>query len=339
MKIHPLVAAVLALVSASASAQSSVTLFGVVDVNIRSVSNSGVARNLTMSDDGLSSGRFGFRGVEDLGGGMKASFWLESDLNVDSGTTNPNGKLFARRSTASLSGNWGELRLGRDLTPSGAHSYLYDPFSVIGAGSSTNTSRMAALVPTYYRSDNAVQYFTPAMGGFQGQFTWAPDESGVNNVNRYVGTRLSYGGAGPFSVSASYGSTDVAGGKFKSIGLAGSYDFGMAKLMAHYYRDKLIAMQENRFLLGVSVPVGPGEIRASYVRSDAVKGTAAYNDSDASQIALGYVHNLSRRTALYTTFSRVANKGGATFAIGGGTPGITAGGKSTGFEAGVRHSF
>lgn len=338
MKLHPVVAATLALVSVAASAQSTVTLFGVADVNIRNVKNSGTNSNITMSDDGLSSGRFGFRGIEELGAGMKAGFWLESDINVDSGTTNPNGKLFARRSTASLISNWGELRLGRDLTPSGAHTYLYDPFGVIGVGGSASTSRFPALVPTFYRSDNAVQYFTPNLGGFQGQLTWAPDESGVNNVNRYVGTRLSYG-AGPLSVSASYGSTDVVGGKFKSIGLAGSYDFGMAKLMAHYYRDKLIATQENRLLLGVSLPVGPHEIRASYVRSDAVNGTAAYNASDANQVALGYVHNLSRRTALYTTFSRISNKGGATFAIAGGTPGLTPGGKSTGYELGVRHSF
>lgn len=335
MKLHPVVAATLALVSVAASAQSTVTLFGVADVNIRNVKNSGTNSNITMSDDGLSSGRFGFRGIEELGAGMKAGFWLESDVNVDSGTTST--KFFNRRSTASLISNWGELRLGRDLTPSGAHTYLYDPFGVIGVGGSTGVARFAGQT-TFYRSDNAVQYFTPNLGGFQGQLMWAPDESAVDNVNRYAGARLSYA-AGPFSVSGSYGSTDVVGGKFKTIGIAGSYDLGMAKLMAHYYRDKLVAAQENRLLLGVSLPLGPHEIRASYIRSDAVNGTAAYNNSDASKFAVGYVHNLSRRTALYTTFARISNKGGATFAIAGGAPGITPGGKSTGYELGVRHSF
>lgn len=336
-----LIALAVTAVAGIASAQSSVTIFGVTDVNIRNVKNSGVAGNTTMSGGGLSSNRFGFRGVEDLGGGLKAGFWLESDINVDSGTTNANGKLFARRSTASLMGNWGELRLGRDLMPSGAHSYIYDPFGVIGVGGSNNTSRMPALSPTYYRSDNAVQYFSPNLSGFQAQFSWAPDESGVNNVNRYVGTRLSYG-AGPLSVSASYGSTNLAVGKYQSVGLAGSYDLGVVKLMSHYYRDKIAGSatpEEKRFLVGVTVPMGAGEVRASYVRSDATGGTAAYNASDASQLALGYTHNLSKRTALYTTFARISNKGGATFAVSGGTPGITAGGNSTAYEFGMRHSF
>ncbi|MDP2818889.1 MAG: porin [Polaromonas sp.] len=337
MKHIATAAALLALAAGTASAQSSVTLFGVVDTNIRNVSNSGVASNTTLSNSGLSSGRFGFRGVEDLGGGLKAGFWLESDLNIDTGTTNANGKLFARRSTVSLMGNFGEVRLGRDLTPSGAHTYLYDPFGVIGLGGSANVARYAAQT-TFFRSDNAVSYFTPNLSGFQGQIMVAPDESGVNNVNRYSGTRLSYA-AGPVSVSGSYGTTNVVGGKFTTSGIAGSYNFGVATLMGHYYSDRLLTLKENRFLLGVTVPLGAHQIRASYLRSDATGGTAAYNASDANMLALGYVHNLSKRTALYATTSRISNKGGATFALAGGTPGITAGGTSSGYEFGMRHNF
>ncbi len=338
MKFHPLYAAALAaLASAGVNAQSSVTLFGVTDVNMRSVNNSGVASNTTMSGGGLSSNRLGFRGIEDLGGGLKAGFWLESDIALDTGTTNANGKFFARRSTVSLISNFGELRLGRDLNPSGAHSYMYDPFGVIGIGGSAGVARYAGQL-SFYRTDNAFQYFSPIVGGFQANLMYAPDESGVNNVNRYGGARLSYAN-GPMSVSVSYGSTDVTGGKFTTSGLAGSWDFGVAKLMAHYYRDKLLNAAESRYLVGVSVPVGAHEVRASYVNSNASGGTAAYNSNDADQMAIGYVHNLSKRTALYGTLSRISNKGGATFAIAGGTPGITPGGKSTGYELGVRHSF
>src|SRR6218665_3716843 len=87
MKNHRALALALAAASAGgASAQSSVTLFGVVDANVRYVKNSGLASNYGMSNSGLSSGRLGFRGIEDLGGGLKAGFWLESDVNADTGT-------------------------------------------------------------------------------------------------------------------------------------------------------------------------------------------------------------------------------------------------------------
>src|SRR5256885_9262552 len=83
MNLKHIVALSLAGIAASASAQSSVTLFGIVDVNTRYVNNSNLPSNLTMNNSGLSSGRFGFRGVEDLGGGLKAGFWLESDVNAE----------------------------------------------------------------------------------------------------------------------------------------------------------------------------------------------------------------------------------------------------------------
>ena len=86
--------------SSGASAQSSVTLFGVVDVGVRQVDNGGV-RQSQLSTDGLSSSRLGFRGVEDLGGGLKAGFWLESQVNADTGTTNAS-RFWHRRSTVSL---------------------------------------------------------------------------------------------------------------------------------------------------------------------------------------------------------------------------------------------
>src|SRR3989475_12622547 len=117
MNLKHIVALSLAGIAASASAQSSVTLFGIVDVNTRYVNNSNLPSNLTMNNSGLSSGRFGFRGVEDLGGGLKAGFWLESDVNADTGTFSSTGKFFQRRSTISLMGNFGEVRLGRDFSP------------------------------------------------------------------------------------------------------------------------------------------------------------------------------------------------------------------------------
>ncbi|GHC92901.1 porin [Pseudorhodoferax aquiterrae] len=354
MKINRALALSLAAASLGASAQSSVTLFGVVDANVRYVKNSGLSSNYGMSNSGLSSGRLGFRGVEDLGGGLKAGFWLESDVNADTGTISPTGKMFQRRSTVSLMGNWGEIRLGRDFSPASVHSFKYDPFGVIGIGGQNVTSRIPGAIASYYRHDNAVGYFTPNFGGLQAEFMFAPDEQATSNTGRHMSGRLSYDN-GPVSVSLSYGTTNVAyngtsTGKYKQLGLAGSYNFGVAQLIASMYRDDLpfgtygtagvTAGSEDRWLIGVNIPIGNDQIRASYVRTNARKGTAGYNDSDADKWAIGYVHNMSKRTSIYGTVSRVSNDGGANFAIAGGAP--TPGGwsgNSTGAEVGIKHSF
>lgn len=111
--------------------------------------------------------------------------------------------------------------------------------------------------------------------------------------------------------------------------------------MGHYYRDELqTAGKENRLSLGVTAPFGAHQIRASYNRSDATGGSAAWNANGATQLAVGYVHNLSKRTAMYGTVARISNDGAATFAIPGGSrSGMTAGGNSTGYEMGLKHSF
>ena len=152
MKKSLIALAVLAAAGA-ASAQSSVTLFGIVDATVQRVSNSDGGPSVTrLTNSGYNSSRLGFRGTEDLGGGMSASFWLEAGMNNDDGqgaATNTNnqasrcrllacngrqGLTFNRRSTVSLAGGWGELRLGRDYTPQFWNLTVFDPFGTNGAG-------------------------------------------------------------------------------------------------------------------------------------------------------------------------------------------------------------
>lgn len=350
MKIRYTSATALAALFAAtgAYAQSSVTMFGIVDVNTRYVNNSDLPNNITMNNSGLSSGRLGFRGVEDLGGGLKAGFWLESDVNADTGTFSSTGKMFQRRSTVSLMGNFGEIRLGRDFSPASQHTTKFDPFGVIGLAGSSVTSRMPSTTSSYYRHDNAMQYFSPKFGGAQLEVMYAPDESPTTDTGRHVAARLVYDN-GPLSLSAAYGSTNVnpAGDKLKQMGLAAAYDFGVIRLMSFFQRDDLpygtygtvISGAEDRILVGFTAPIGRNQIRGSYVRTNSRGGTAAFNRSDADKYSIGYVHNLSNRTALYTTGSYIRNKGGANFALAGGAPGLAAGGKSLGAEFGIRHSF
>ena len=123
MKKSLIALAVLAA-SGAAMAQSSVTLFGIVDTGVGYIDNGGneVAGSTAgqnkygMTTSGNATSRLGFRGVEDLGGGLKAGFWLEGQIDGDDG--NAAGFNFKRRSTLSLMGGFGEVRMGREQTPS-----------------------------------------------------------------------------------------------------------------------------------------------------------------------------------------------------------------------------
>ncbi|MBX3609744.1 MAG: porin [Hydrogenophaga sp.] len=326
--------------SSAALAQSSVTLFGIMDINIRNVSQGG--QSLTsMSQDGTASSRLGFRGVEDLGGGMSAGFWLEGSLNPDSGTSG--GLQFQRRSTVSLMGGFGEVRLGRDYTPTFWNHTVYDPFGTNGVGSSINTfGVLGSGATTLVRANNTLGYFSPKFGGFQAQLQYAFKETSVSqDPNKYAGVRLTYA-AGPLSLglaTASEGSAAANANAYKRTNFGASYDFGFIKPMFQYAQGKFqpnagATQKVKLVLLGLTAPVGPGLIKASYVRS-------SYDNfaDDAKQIAIGYEYGLSKRTALYANYARISNDAAATFGLSPNAAAVPAGGSSRGYEFGIRHAF
>jgi predicted porin len=330
--------------SSAALAQSSVTLFGIVDVNVRNVKQGGVSQS-SMGQDGTASSRIGFRGVEDLGGGMSASFWLEGALDPDTGTSG--GLTFQRRSTVSLSGGFGEIRLGRDYTPTFWNHTVYDPFGTNGVGSSVNTfGALGSGATTVVRANDAISYFTPNLSGFQAQIQYAFKEAQTDNTpNEYAGVRLTYS-AGPLSAAlatASEGSAAANVNAFKRTNLGVSYDLGFVKPMFQYTIGKFetnagVDQEVKHMMIGATAPVGPGLLKASYVRS-------SYDNfaGDANQFAIGYEYGLSKRTALYANYSRISNKTGAAFAVstevGATGAAVTAGDSSRGFEVGIRHAF
>ena len=428
MRTCSIALAVLA-VSGAAAAQSSVTLFGIIDTAVShySVKSSpyGIApaanplqfaganeRSQTaLSSGGMLPSRLGFRGTEDLGGGLAAGFWLEGPMSNDDGATPLN---FTRRSTVSFSGGFGELRLGRDYTPTFWVQTLFDPFSNSGVGGSAigsvsgNLNRIAALAgggplnpnitggaaDNYARASNMIGYFLPPnLGGFYGQAQFSlhentkssdtlgtPSKRGQNQ-----GFRLGYAN-GPLDVAVSYTQSSAVDAvlptgaaterKIANANLGASYDFGAAKLFAQLSRvqDKSSASVPVAFgvltgatkdtysgaLVGVTVPMGPGLIRASYAhvkfKDDA--GGAPSNpfapDPDASlgKFAIGYVHNLSKRTSLYATVARIrirngqnspalaiATGGAPTYLSSSNAPGGYAPRSATGYDFGIQHVF
>jgi len=285
------------------------------------------------------------RGTEDLGDGLKAGFWLETGLNVDSGTQSDATRFWNRRATVSLSGNFGEVRLGRDFTPTYLGYSDYDPFGDNGvAASGKFDSSLGTARDTGTRADNQIMYLTPGnLGGFYGRAAVAAGEGTAGK--KYYGGRAGWA-AGPIDVSASYGQTTVApvaGGedKFKTFDAGASYDFGVVKATGYFTQSKFANQKLQVYSLGAIVPVGVGQIKAAYTHANASGTTAAgvnVDANDADQVAVGYIYNLSKRTALYTTAAYVKNKGNATFAVAS-APTIAAGQKSTGLELGMRHAF
>jgi predicted porin len=335
-------------VAGVASAQSSVTLFGIVDATLAHGSGS-VSNKTQLTNSGYNSSRLGFRGTEDLGGGMSASFWLEAGLNNDNGSganTNTNnqstgstgggGLTFNRRSTVSLAGGWGELRLGRDYNPAFWNLTVFDPFGTNGVGT-TQTLNSIITGSTNVRASNTIGYFLPPnLGGFYGQAQVYLGENNSNAANdddgQGYGLRVGFA-SGPFNVALAYSRTEYLAGDVRQSNIGGQWDFGMAKLMGHYSSDRSGGLDGKGWLIGTLVPVGAGEIRAAYSQYE----TDAAGDPRTRKLAIGYVHNLSKRTALYATYARVRNNGGAAQALNGAVTGVNS--SSNGYDLGIRHSF
>jgi predicted porin len=341
-------------------ALAQVTVFGLIDLRVSRISNEGAGAVKGLNPSGIGPSRWGLRGVEDLGDGAYAGFHLESQIQPDVGTSNAN-KFWNRRSTVHLgSRKWGELRLGRDVTPSYRITTQFDPFTangiaadinLVSAGPNANNRPAALRINSYNQADNAIGYFLPgsdgdsSTGSVYGQVMLAPGEGGTGD--RYAGIHLGWKGRN-LEVAGHTARNDPATGsailRYKTSGVAASYAFMTGTtVMAQYQVERSerasgIEYEEKWWLLGAVHRVGAGEIRASYGHRNAT-GNAAESRNDATLQALGYVHHLSKRTALYTTYARLDNAGTGTYLLPNGPTSIAPGGASTGFEFGIRHRF
>lgn len=346
MKKSLIALAVLAA-SGAAMAQSSVTLYGVLDTGLTYSKGDESVYGMTHVGGNVNS-RLGFRGVEDLGNGLKATFNLEAGMGVDDGNNymdkDSNGMAFRRTSTVGLEGNFGSVRLGRMLTSSYLAVSRYDAFGDTGIGASLAWKRDYAA-----RSENAVSYSSPSFSGFKfgAEYGFGENKSAANN--RYMGLAGTYDN-GPLSLGLGYDYANrghnngaKAVDNLTTWQLGGAYNFGVAKVMGFYKNTKEEApgaansIKLKTFGLGVSAPVGAaGEVKASYNNHK-----LSDKNGKAQQLSLGYVHNLSKRTALYGTYAYLKNKDGVVFTdLNGAMPGAGLdSGKQHGLQAGIRHAF
>jgi predicted porin len=336
-----------AFAAGAAQAQSSVTLYGIVDVNYMwqelptSVGTPAAPRISQESFSAINSGhqsgsRWGLRGSEDLGGGLKAIFTLEGGYSPDTGTLGQGGRLFGRQAWAGLQGGWGAVVLGRLATfSSGTGSFdmfgRTDPF-LTGFG-------LASLGNTFYsanalRVDNAIAYQSPKWAGFRG---------GIGYTTRIDGNEVAPSGnnadaiiaainweAGPFWVSVTYDSIDnpTGGSDQKHLQVGATFDLGPVRLHGGYADQSNIGaipdaptggtgsflvlpagfkpFDTSAYMLGATWTIGAFKVFGSWQMQDADSQTGPDRsfDPDFDIWALGGSYNLSRRTNLYASYAQ-----------------------------------
>jgi predicted porin len=359
--------AIAGLASTAAFAQSNVTVYGRVDYGYvnRSSGDGASIENGTRSEfaSGVEGGsRLGFKGSEDLGNGLKAIFELEYGLGIDAaGGAAPNNTFWNRHSYVGLTGDFGTVVGGRVDGDRYSVINSYDPF---GGGTVANaiTAFGGGQVT---RGDNAIAYISPNFSGFriltfyttrlvgQEQTGLTTTPTGQQNTGdlRGAGLNIEYAN-GPIRATVNYekfAQKGISNSDVKVGEIAGSYDFGVAKVSALYDSVKADATPVDadlrNWLVGVSVPVsGTSLVRAVYTRhTDKNDGNNDYN-----KFGIGFQYKLSKRTDIYTDYARISNSSTAAGAIGfSGVAGSadypqTAGSSlygTRGFDVGIAHSF
>ena len=294
--------AVLGAFAGVASAQSSVTIYGLLDQSVAK-SNGGTAPN--PGTPGLSKAwtvqqsagsRLGFRGNEDLGGGLSAQFQIEHRFNPDTGTAGAvfwQGRSFVQLTSAAI----GSVYLGRDYTPAFWPAVKSDPFGWDGVGQIGTASFAGYLTPGTgaVRTDNTVGVKSANFGGLTVQAAIGASET--SGLGRNQGFNVEYAG-GPLYAALGYekiskGSNDGTG----VTNFALHYDFGFVKAIGYYAQSKTGfngADTNKMFSLAATAPLGAGLVKAQYYRVD-----PAGSSNNYSKLGLGYDYQLSKRTGLY----------------------------------------
>ncbi len=315
--------AALAVVGA-ASAQSSVTLYGRIDASLASTktTNTGFVAGVT-TDAGaqIRSGahtgsRWGLKGSEDLGGGLKAIFQLEQGFNIDTGAPSST-REFHRQAFVGLTGGFGSLTVGRQYDPIDNMYGAHDAFGYSGYGAMNyafNTNCAILGLPAgsqgpgdcIGRQDNSVFYTTPSMGGFNAGVMWAPGENKAAGVSagRMYGLQAGYAN-GPINIGGAWQSNKLTGNStaVKNWELGGSYDLAVAKLFLQFEGSKIggaVDAKDTGYQIGAVIPLGAPSLMISYARENQKAGGAKY--ATASALSLMAQYPLSKRTYVYAAY-------------------------------------
>nr|WP_315197038.1 porin [uncultured Aquabacterium sp.] len=341
-------AALLALVGA-AQAQSSVKLYGYVEAGVGSFKAVDGKSTTKVTSGDMMTSFIGFSGSEDLGGGLKAEFALESFIGVDTGENvkNQAQQFWSRGSWVGLSGGFGKVALGQYDTPLFVAGLSYNPFGSSMTYSPTMRhfynlgSTQNAKITNLSKADtgwiNSLTYETPNYAGLTGTLQYSPKESSTGADSSSYTLGVAYN-AGPLSAMVVYGDSGKSSAsiqsaayptEFKYASFNASYDFGVVKAFGQFSRfkygsDSLQSVgnltsvdKASVWQLGVSVPVtASGTVLASY---GAAKYKQPGDDASDKIFSVGYDHALSKRTSAYTAFTTEklsGFKGGRGLSVG-----------------------
>ncbi|MCK9216091.1 MAG: porin [Rhodoferax sp.] len=357
-----LVALAVLAASGAAMAQSNVTLYGIADVWFGSskfeVTGEDSARQTKVDSGGVDTSRWGMKGSEDLGGGLKANFQLESAVNMDDGTSTG----FDRQAWVGLSGGFGAVQLGKVWTS-------YD--DIRSSANDTFNANIASSFSTWVgysdRTDNGIKYISPNYGGVSGSLTYAlgEDKTPTNSASSVLALGLQYAN-GPLFVGFSHqqqkqngvngvfsavpgflsselgealtvdllGSSDVRGKTTYNL-LNGSYDFGVAKLVGGYnhvkqtINDEAVSAKAKEYNLGVEVPLATN-LKAGLGYASSKIEADGTDVAKTTGFSAAVIYNLSKRTAVYgaLTQTKLEDQLGSDFEI-----------KKTLYAVGMNHSF
>lgn len=326
MKKSLIALAVLGSIASAASAQSSVTVYGFIDV----LATKPYATDDKRIEDGAFYGggsRLGFRGVEDLGGGYKATFGIEHRLSADTGTQSSGTIFWQGYSTVGLTTPYGSVNLGRQYTP----AFLMiqnqiDPFGGETVAQGRDTGMRFGGI-TKARVNDSIRYDL-AVGGFSLGMSVA--EGGTSNGGGVAGAENK-----PTSIAANYvagpiwvgfGYENPADDQDKAWNIGGRYNFGFMTLAAGYGKGTTAAgVDAKGWLVGATVPVGAVDIKVMYATNN------VDNLGDTRKIGIGAHYNFSKRTKVYVDYGKVS---GDLTAIGAAVDA-----NSTGYDMGIKHTF
>lgn len=350
-------------VSGEASAQSNgVVLYGIADVGIEYANKQpGAGSSVVRETAGnLSGSRWGLRGVEELGSGLKAIFVLESGFDLDTGKSGQNSRLFGRQAFVGLQNQYGSLTMGRHLTPFFDFGGVYDPMLI-----STKYSVFGQDLFFVSRADNSIKYtctFGPLSAtafysfGVDSTVTGGSEVPGVAKIGREISTSVSYS-AGPASIGAIFDQvstgtvTSNPDAKVRRASLAATVDVASARVFAGYRWAKAY---DGAVLTGAAAGADNQSsglfwagVRYAVTPAFTVSGAAYYQkfkNSSANPWLLSLLadYNLSKRTDVYTAIGYTLNRHGSDLGLSNGSSGFDQtlpGANQFGVTAGVRHRF
>ena len=335
-----IIAALAATASLAAVAQDTVTLYGIAYAGV-AVENVGTGRAVKLVSGTQSGSRLGFKGSEDLGGGLKALFNLEAGFSIDTGTMSANSQLFNRRAVVGVDGSFGSVTMGREYTPIALIAANNDPLEHGFYGTDLNAFDDKGNTRIVRRASNTVNYETPSFSGVKARAAYGFGEKTVapaQPLGNWYSLSVDYTNQALYLGAAYQQIERLASGDDKAYILGAAYKFDAFQLRANY----LSADPEganNKFEqvnVGVSMVLGNGRIYTSVQQDRDGAG------GKATGYAATYSQNLSKRTNVFASYGTLNNNSTGQFSLysaGSKLDPAAAGADPSGFAIGMRHKF